>query len=212
VIAKTHKHHGAAHLISYLLRASKASQIIESSIFTPAINKSIASEEVLLDSAVRSTLATDLNQAFNRINALNPRIGKNIMHLTIGFAPEDGNLSAEFKGQIARDILENLGFGNTYWVAIAHGRDDPEHDHAHNHDHMHILASRVDSNGRGISNSWDYPKTNKILRNIEHHYELTPFVPFWEREILNPEIHWMLEIQQEEDHQQQQQRQSKSMR
>jgi Relaxase/Mobilisation nuclease domain len=204
MIPRIHKHKASVPLVSYLLRPTKEAQIIESSVFTSAINESIASEAVILDPAVRSTVSAELNQAFTRINNLNPRLENNMMHLIIGFDPQDGELSAEFKGQIATDIMDQMGFGETYWVAVNHGRDDPEHDHVHNHDHMHILAARVDRKGKTISDSWDFPRVSTILRNIEQHYELTPFVPFWEREYVTPEIRWMLQPHPEEEVLQQQ--------
>jgi Relaxase/Mobilisation nuclease domain len=204
MIPRIHKHKASVPLVSYLLRPTKEAQIIESSVFTSAINESIASEAVILDPAVRSTVSAELNQAFTRINNLNPRLENNMMHLIIGFDPQDGELSAEFKGQIATDIMDQMGFGETYWVAVNHGRDDPEHDHVHNHDHMHILAARVDRKGKTISDSWDFPRVSTILRNIEQHYEMTPFVPFWEREYVTPEIHWILQPHPEEEVLQQQ--------
>jgi hypothetical protein len=204
MIPKIHKHKTSVPLVSYLLQPTKDAQIVESSVFTTTINKLIASEAVISDPAIRSAVSSELNQAFTRINDLNPRLKNNMMHLSIGFDPQDGELSAEFKGQIARDIMDQMGFGNTYWVAVSHGRDDPSHDHVHNHDHMHILAARVGINGKTISDSWDFPKASAVLRNIEQHYEMTPFVPFWEREYVTPEIHMIIQPHPEEEILQQQ--------
>jgi hypothetical protein len=204
MIPRIHKSGSPTRLVEYLLQSTKEAQIVESSVFTSTINKLIASEAVILDPAVRSTVFSELNQAFTRINNLNPRLQQNTMHLIIGFDPQDGELSPEFKGQIATDIMDQMGFGETYWVAVSHGRDDPEHDHVHNHDHMHILAARVDMKGKTISDSWDFPRVSAILRNIEQHYEMTPFVPFWEREYVTPEIHWILQPHPEEEILQQQ--------
>jgi Relaxase/Mobilisation nuclease domain len=204
MIPRIFKDTGSARLVSYLLRPSKESQVIETSLFTPTINKLIASETVISDPVLRSTVSDELNQAFTRINDLNPRLKNNMMHLIIGFDPQDGELSPEFKGQIARDIIDQMGFSDTYWVAVNHSRDDSEHDHVHNHDHMHILAARVNTNGKTISDSWDFPKASAVLRNIEQHYEMTPFVPFWEREYVTPEIHMLLQLHPEEEILQQQ--------
>jgi hypothetical protein len=204
MIPRIFKDTSSARLVSYLLRPSKDAQVVESSVFTTTINKLIASETVISDPVLRSTVSDELNQAFTRINELNPRLKNNMMHLIIGFDPQDGELSPEFKGQIARDIVDQMGFGNTYWVAVNHGRDDSEHGHIHNHDHMHILAARVGINGKTISDSWDFPKASAVLRNIEQHYELTPFVPFWEREYVTPEIHMLLQPHPEEEILQQQ--------
>jgi Relaxase/Mobilisation nuclease domain len=192
MIPRIHKTTSPSKLIEYLLQPTKEARVVESSVFTPLINKLIASEDVILDPAIRSVASNELNHALTRINELNPRLKYNTMHLIIGFDPQDGELSPEFKGQIAREAMEKLGFEDTYWVAISHGRDDPEHSHVHGHDHMHILAARVNTNGKTISDSHDFARAKKVLRNIEQQYEMTPFVPFLEREYVTPEVHWIL--------------------
>jgi hypothetical protein len=197
MIARIYKNTGSARLVSYLLKPTKTSQIIEASVYTPLINKLIAHETVILDPAVRSTVSSELNQAFDMINSLNPKVRNNMMHLIIGFDPEDGELSSEFKGQIARDVIDQMGFSNTYWVAVNHDRDDCEHGYVHDHDHIHILAARVGTNSKTIPDSWDYPKVNKVLRNVEQHYHLNPFVPFFEREYTTPEMHWVMHPEEE---------------
>jgi hypothetical protein len=199
VIANIKKHSGSAPLFSYLLKSSKQAQIIESSMFSPSINEAVLTERVVDDVEFRKELTRDLNQSFRNVSSLNPRLNKNVMHLMIGFDPQDGEVSNQLKSRIAKDLLERMGFINTYWAVIAHGREDPEHSWEHNHDHIHIVASRINYNGRTISDSWDYPKTEKILRSLEHEYGLQPFVPLFEREILVPEIHWMINLQEEEE-------------
>jgi hypothetical protein len=126
-----------------------------------------------------------------------PRLGKNTMHLIIGFDPHDGELCNEFKGEIAKELMERMGFGDTYWLAIAHHRDDPEHPIVHQHDHLHIVASRVNSDGRTISDRWDYQRANTILRQLERQYQLQPFIPFWERQYLS-ELYWMMNVHEED--------------
>jgi hypothetical protein len=204
MIPRIHKSTSSNRLIEYLLQSGKQAQIVQTSLFTPTINKLVASEMVITDPVIRGTVSDELNQAFSRVNELRPRLKNNTMHLIIGFDSKDGEVPFELKGEIAKNVMDRMGFENTYWVAINHGRDDPEHDHVHDHDHMHILAPRVDLNGRTISDSWDFPKVQNILRDIEQSYELTPFVPFWEREYVTPEIHMLLQPHQEEEILQQQ--------
>jgi hypothetical protein len=217
MIPRIFKSGSSARLVSYLLRPNKEAQIVDTSLFTPEINRLIAYETVITNPAIRETASEQLNQAFTRINDLNHRLKNKMMHLVIGFDPEDGELSPEFKGEIARSVIESMGFANTYWVAISHGRDDPEHDHIHDHDHMHILAARVDIQGKTISDSWDFPKAKRILRGIERHYDMQPFIPFWERDhdepqmYKTPEIHWMLEPYEEEEDLQQKPKRGQSM-
>jgi Relaxase/Mobilisation nuclease domain len=199
VIVNIKKHSGTAPLFNYLLKSVKQAQIIDSSIFSQSINKAVLTERVVDDVEFRKELTKDLNQAFDNVGSLNPRLANNVMHLMIGFDPQDGELSNELKSRVAKDLLERMGFINTYWAVIAHGRDDPGHAWEHNHDHIHIVASRINHDGRTISDSWDYPKTEKILRSLEREYGLQPFIPLFEREVIMPEIHWMIHLHEDEE-------------
>jgi Relaxase/Mobilisation nuclease domain len=192
MIAKIKKYGGATNLIRYLLKPTKQAQIVGSSIYSPTIDRAIDRQLVIGDDDFQVTLAQDIKTALANVNSLNPRLGKNIMHLSIGFDPQDGELGNEFKGEIAKEVLQRLGFGDTYWVAVAHHRDDPEHGRAHQHDHMHIVAARVDCNGRTICDRWDYSKAEASLRQLECEYALAPFIPFWERQQLS-EMYWTID-------------------
>jgi Relaxase/Mobilisation nuclease domain len=197
VIAKIKKYSGASSLIRYLLKPTKQAQIVSSSMYAPAINQAIGREIVIESNDFKTVLAREITTAFDLVNSLNPRLGKNTMHLTIGFDPDDGKLDNEFKGEIAKELMQRMGFGDTYWLAVAHHRDDPEHPSVHQHDHIHIVSSRVNSDGRTISDRWDYQKANTILRQLEREYQLQPFIPFWERQYLS-ELYWMMNVHEEE--------------
>ena len=196
MIAKIKKYNGVSGLIRYLLKPTKQAQVVGSSMYAPAINQAIANE-VVIGADDFKTVAKDIKTSFNRVNSLNPRLGKNTMHLIIGFDPHDDELCNEFKGEIAKELMERMGFGDTYWLAIAHDRDDPEHPSVHQHDHLHIVASRVNSDGRTISDRWDYQRANTILRQLEREYQLQPFIPFWERQYLS-ESYWMINEREED--------------
>jgi Relaxase/Mobilisation nuclease domain len=202
VIANIKKHSGAAPLLNYLLKLVKKAQVIESSMFSDSITEAVMTERFVDSDEFRKELTKDLNESFDRVSTLNPRLVNNVMHLMIGFDPHDGEVSNRIKSRVAKDLLERMGFLDTYWAVIAHGRDDPEHGHEHNHDHIHIIASRINYNGRTISDSWDYPKTEKILRSLEREYGLQPFIPLFERDVIMPEIHWMIHLHEEEEQEQ----------
>jgi Relaxase/Mobilisation nuclease domain len=197
VIAKIKKYSGASSLIRYLLKPTKQAQIVSSSMYSPTINQAIGREIVIGDDAFKTVLVKDIKAAFDNVNSLNPRLGKNTMHLIVGFDPDDGKLCNEFKGEIAKELMQRMGFGDTYWVAVAHHRDDPEHPSVHQHDHLHIVSSRVNSDGRTIPDRWDYQKANTILRQLEREYQLQPFIPFWERQYLS-ELYWMINVHEED--------------
>jgi hypothetical protein len=197
MIAKIKKYRGASSLVRYLLKPIKQAQLVGSSMYAPAINQAIGLNVVIGADDFKTALTKDIKTSFDRVNSLNPRLGKNTMHLIVGFDPKDGELGNEFKGEIAKELMERMGFGDTYWIAIAHHRDDPEHPSVHQHDHLHIVASRVDSDGRTISDRWDYARANTILRQLEREYQLQPFIPFWEREHVS-ELYWMIDIHEED--------------
>jgi Relaxase/Mobilisation nuclease domain len=212
VIAKIKKYSGASSLIRYLLKPTKQAQIVDSSMYSPTINQAIGREIVIGDDDFKTVLIKDIKAAFDNVNSLNPRLGKNTMHLIVGFDPDDGKLGNEFKGEIAKELMQRMGFGDTYWVAVAHHRDDPEHPSVHQHDHLHIVASRVNSNGRTIPDRWDYQRANTILRQLEREYQLQPFIPFWERQYLS-ELYWTIDVHEEEsfDHLEEKQSKTKTM-
>jgi hypothetical protein len=196
VIASIKKYPGAGALMGYLLSNGKEAQIIGSSIFLPAINKAIDTEDVIEKGDFKLALLKESIDSFNLLANLNTKVSDTTMHLNLGFDPIDGHLSNEFKAQIAEELLDRMGFSDTYWIVVAHGRDDPGHAWAHNHDHIHIVASRVDSRGNRIPQEWDYPRCEAILRDMEVQHQLNLFVPLWQRQV-EEQRYWL--IQQEEE-------------
>jgi hypothetical protein len=199
MIANIKKHRGPAPLLNYLLKPSKKPQLIQSSVFGAAVNRAFYTEEIITDAKFRAALIDELKESFARVNDLNPRLKNKMTHLILGFDPADGKLSTWSKAVIAKELIYRLGYDDTYWAVIAHDRDDPEHDHIHNHDHIHIVTSRINSYGKTISDSWDYPRTEKVLREMEIERGLQPFIPFWERDLMpSPEMYWMIDIDEKE--------------
>ena len=62
-----------------------------------------------------------------------------------------------------------MEFNDSQYVAYRHSDKD--------HDHVHIVASRIRiTDGTTVSDSWDYVRSEKLIREIENKYELTPTV------------------------------------
>ena len=60
-----------------------------------------------------------------------------------------------------------MEFEGSQYVVYRHG--DREHDH------IHIVASRIRvSDGSTVSDSWDYRRSEKLIRELEQKYQLTP--------------------------------------
>ena len=120
--------------------------------------------------------ATELASQFDWIASTRPTTKKPVKHLSIGFAPADGEVDDSTKLAISEAIVNKLGYTNNQWVAIAHGRNDPGHDWQHHHDHLHIVINGIDFNGDRVSDSFDKTRLEKILRELEVEHKLTKVV------------------------------------
>jgi hypothetical protein len=67
--------------------------------------------------------------------------------------------------QVASEYLEGMGLDQSQYVVIQH------QDTAHSH--FHIIANRVASDGHTVSDSHNFSRSEKLLREIEQKYNLT---------------------------------------
>ena len=145
-------------LFRYLLKDDKEGQIL-------------GGDRILLEPN-----ATELASQFDWIASTRPTTKKPVKHLSIGFAPADGEVDNSTKLAVSEAIVNKLGYTNNQWVAIAHGRNDPGHDWQHDHDHLHIVINGIDFNGDRVSDSFDKTRLEQILRELETEHKLTKVV------------------------------------
>jgi hypothetical protein len=111
------------------------------------------------------TLAAEFGVA----RALNPQLTKAVYHASLSL-PKEEQLDTERWNAIATDYMNGMGFQDSQYVVYRHGDKD--------HDHIHIVASRIRiSDGTTVSDSWDYPRSEKLIRALEKQYDLTPVPP-----------------------------------
>lgn len=122
----------------------------------------------------------DLAREFQYIANERHRTMKPVRHFSISFAPEDGAVATDIKSEIAVRIMEEMGFGDSQYFAVAHDRDDPNHHHIHNHEHIHIVANAIKPNGEKVDHFWDYRNLERCLRNIEIEYGFRQIPNSWE--------------------------------
>jgi hypothetical protein len=130
------------------------------------------------------TNALDLTHEFQRIADLRPRTQKMVRHFSIGFAPEDGEVDNDVKAAIAMRVMNEMGFENCQYLAVAHHRDDPGHQEIHNHDHLHIVANAVTLDGQRVPDFCDFRNLEQSLRKIERDFQLRQINCSWERQSL----------------------------
>ncbi|MEB3210330.1 MAG: relaxase/mobilization nuclease domain-containing protein [Leptolyngbyaceae bacterium] len=104
----------------------------------------------------------------------NLRVKKAVYHAALSL-PKTENLGDSQWLAIAQDYLQGMGFEGCQYVVYRHTDQD--------HDHVHIVASRIRlTDGKTVSDSWDYRRSEQVIRKLERDYQLEPVVPSWERE------------------------------
>ena len=125
----------------------------------------------------------DLAREFQYIANARPTTKLSVRHFSIGFAPEDSKkekISDDIKAEIAVRIMEEMGFGDCQYFAVAHGKVLDNHHEIHDHDHIHIVANAIKPNGEKVDHFWDYRKLERCLRGIEVDYGFRQVPNSWE--------------------------------
>lgn len=120
---------------------------------------------IATDLAGRS--ARELTRELEFLASANPRVRNVVYHCSLRLAPGE-RLSDERWRQVSRDYLERMGFGNAPYLVVAH----PAARHDATAGHVHLIASRVDYDGRCVSDSWERYRSNRIVRELEREHGL----------------------------------------
>src|SRR5690606_39557411 len=97
------------------------------------------------------------------VASLNPRLKKNTYHTSLNFAQGE-NVSNEKMLAVAREYMEQMGFDDNPYFIFRH--------HDSNHPHCHILVFRTKFDGSTVSDSNNYKRSEKIVRQLETKYGL----------------------------------------
>jgi type IV secretory pathway VirD2 relaxase len=69
---------------------------------------------------------------------------------------------------IANEYLNNMGFDQHQYAIFRHFDAD--------HPHLHILVNRIGYDGKVISDSKDYQRSEQVLRRLEKQHGLTEVI------------------------------------
>lgn len=119
-----------------------------------------------------STTAPELGREFSITEVLTRGISKPVFHISISLDPQE-SLSREQWTEVADRYVKEMGFTHSQYLVVQH-HDQP-------HQHIHILANRIDLNGKSVSDWWSKKRTEKILRGIEKDYGLQVLPCSWEK-------------------------------
>lgn len=103
----------------------------------------------------------ELATEFRFAKMLNPKVSKAVYHASLSL-PHDEKLNDDLWDEMAQKYLEAMGFDMNQYVLVRHTD--------RNHDHIHIVASRIRLDGTTVSDSWDYKRSETVLRQLEREY------------------------------------------
>ncbi len=108
--------------------------------------------------------ARELAREFRVSRQLNPDADRVVYHVSLSAAKGD-KLDDEKWTEIGERYMKEMGFDANQFVIFRHHNTDD--------DHIHIAASRIRMDtGLLVHDSWDYIRSEKILRQIEIDYDL----------------------------------------
>jgi Relaxase/Mobilisation nuclease domain len=126
----------------------------------------------IIGSTLFSTTALELGEEFRMTRDLTPAVSKPVFHISISLNPQE-SLSKEQWAEVADQYVEKMGFTNNQYLVVQH--------HDRSHQHIHILANRIDLNGKSVNDWRSKKRTEKILRGIEKDYGLEVLPYSWEK-------------------------------
>ncbi|MHC5854462.1 relaxase/mobilization nuclease domain-containing protein [Nostoc sp.] len=108
--------------------------------------------------------ARELAREFKLSRQLNSDADRVVYHVSLSAAKGD-KLDDEKWSEIGDRYMKEMGFDANQFVIFRHHNTDD--------DHIHITASRIRMDtGLLVHDSWDYVRSEKVLRQIEQDYQL----------------------------------------
>ena len=108
--------------------------------------------------------ARELAREFKLSRQLNSDADRVVYHVSLSAAKGD-KLDDEKWSEIGDRYMKEMGFDANQFVIFRHHNTDD--------DHIHIAASRIRMDtGLVVHDSWDYIRSEKVLRQIEQDYDL----------------------------------------
>ena len=136
-----------------------------------------ASRGELIGGNMAGKNARQLSSEFAFVRSLNPKLEKAVAHFSINLPPEERNIDDDTFCEIAKRLIEEMGFSDCPYAVIRH-RDKE-------HQHCHIAASRCDIRGKVVHELGDFKRAKKAARLIEKEFELTPMQERKEDDAMN---------------------------
>jgi len=121
----------------------------------------------ILDMTFTSGKEDSIMREVALVRMLRPNLQKYFYHTSLNFPPKE-NLGDEQMNIIANEYLNNMGFDQHQYAIFRHFDAD--------HPHLHILVNRIGYDGKVISDSKDYQRSEQVLRRLEKQHGLTEVI------------------------------------
>ncbi|UCS92505.1 relaxase/mobilization nuclease domain-containing protein [Echinicola marina] len=126
-------------------------------------DKDITKRAELLATNFSSTERAMVKKELDIMKSLNPRLTRNTYHTSLNFGKEE-SLTNDKMLAIAEEYMRKMGFDNNAYFIFRH--------HDTEHPHCHILALRNRFDGRVVSDSNNFRRSEKLIRELEKKYGL----------------------------------------
>lgn len=117
----------------------------------------------LLDTNMAGKNPRQLAAEFGKIRKLKPNLGKAVLHVSLSAALGEKLTDAQWR-DIGHHYLKGMGLDNNQYVMTRHS--DTEHEH------IHIVANRIQLDGKVTSDSQDFKRQDTLMRQIEKQLNL----------------------------------------
>src|SRR5260221_12993975 len=128
----------------------------------------------LLDHSFARVSESSILKEVQLVRMQRPNLQKYFYHTSINFPPTE-DIPNDLMTQIGQDYLEANGFTQHQFIMFRHYDAD--------HPHLHILVNRIGYDGKVLSDSNDFQRSENILRDLETRYNLTRVTPSKEAKI-----------------------------
>ncbi len=109
----------------------------------------------------RKAMAEDIARPTNTRKPIKDPVG----HISLDFHPKDKSIMTdELIAEIAQDYMRQMGLTNTPFVVVRHY--DKEHPHCH------IVFSRVDYDGKILTQTTNFKKNERVCKALNRKYQL----------------------------------------
>lgn len=122
--------------------------------------------EVLATHGVRGTSAAHMAADFDTQRALNPALGRAVMHVALAWPAEEKQMSNELMLTLTQAWMKEMKIdaAGTQWSLTRH--------HETSHPHGHLILNRVDNEGGTVSDQHNYRNSMDACRKLEKQYGL----------------------------------------